>query len=67
MTDLAKLQASLRDDLHLPFQTQDSEQGSTTLTVQPDDKTVLGPAGSQLVYTFQGGKFVSLEILLAAG
>ncbi|WP_045688721.1 MULTISPECIES: hypothetical protein [Hymenobacter] len=67
MTDLEKLQALLRDDLQVPCQTQDGEPGITTLTVQPDDKLVLGPAGSQLVYSFQEGKFVSLEILLAAG
>jgi hypothetical protein len=67
MNDLAKLQAFLRDDLHLPYQVQASEEGNTTLTVQPDDQIVLGPAGSQLVYTFQNEKFVSLEILLAAG
>jgi hypothetical protein len=67
MTDLAKLQAFLRDDLHLHYQLQDAEQDITSVTVQPDDQVVLGPAGSQLVYTFQNEKFVSLEILLAAG
>jgi hypothetical protein len=67
MTDLAKLQNSLRDDLRIPYQVQASEDGITTLTVQPDDQLVLGPAGSQLVHTFQNEKFVSLEILLAAG
>lgn len=67
MTDLAKLQAFLRDDLSITYQVQDAEQGVTSLTVQPDDRVVLGPAGSQLVYTFQDEKFISLEILLAAG
>ena len=67
MTDLAKLQAFLRDDLSINYQVQEAEQGITSLTVQPDDQVVLGPAGSQLVYTFQDEKFVSLEILLAAG
>jgi hypothetical protein len=66
MTDLAKLQALSRD-IRIQHQTQGTEQGSATLTVQPDEQTVLGPAGSQLVYTFQDGKFVSLEILVAAG
>jgi hypothetical protein len=67
MTDLAKLQAFLQDDLRINYQVQDAEQDITSVTVQPDDQTVLGPAGSQLVYTFQNGKFVSMEILLAAG
>jgi hypothetical protein len=67
MTDLAKLQAFLRDDLSINYQVQEAEQDITSLTVQPDDRVVLGPAGSQLVYTFQDEKFVSLEILLAAG
>ena len=67
MTDLAKLQALLSHDLRIQYQTQGSEQGNGTLTVQPDEQTVLGPAGSQLVYTFQNRRFVSLEILIAAG
>lgn len=67
MSDLANLQALLGQTLHIQYQTQGSEQGNATLTVQPDEQTVLGPAGSQLVYSFQDGRFVSLEILLAAG
>lgn len=67
MTDLANLQALLRHRLHLEYQSQGTEEGNATLTVPPDDQRVLGPAGSQLVLTFQDGQFVSLEILLAAG
>jgi hypothetical protein len=67
MTDLAKLQTLLSSDLHIKHQTQGSEQGPATLTVQPDEERVLGPAGSQLVYTFENGQFVSVEILVAAG
>ena len=67
MTDLAKLQALLDTDLHIKYQTQNAEQGTATLTVQPDEQRVLGPAGSQLVYSFENGQFVSVEILVAAG
>jgi len=66
MKDLATLQALL-NQVHIPYQTQKAEQGATTLVVQPDEQAVLGPKGSQLVYTFQDDQFVSLEILLAAG
>jgi hypothetical protein len=66
MTDLAKLQA-LYADLGLPYQTQGTEQGAAVLTVAPDEHRVLGLAGSQLVYTFEKGKFSNLEILVAAG
>lgn len=66
MTDLASLQALLGRRLRLRCQVQGTEQGSATLTVPPDGQAVLGPAGSQLVYTFQDGQFVSLEIMLAA-
>lgn len=66
MTDLKKLQVLL-DDLHVPYQLlQPEEPGTTTLSVQPDNHLVLGPAGSQLVYTFQQEQLVSLEILVAA-
>jgi hypothetical protein len=67
MTDLAKLTVLLDHDLRLRHQVQGTEHGSATLTVQPDAQTVLGPAGSQLVYTFQNGQFVNLEIMVAAG
>ncbi|UOR05984.1 hypothetical protein MUN82_02505 [Hymenobacter aerilatus] len=67
MSDLANLQAMLGQTLHIHYQLQGSEQGNATLTVQPDEQTVLGPTGSQLVYSFQDGRFLSLEILLAAG
>lgn len=67
MTDFAKLQALLTTDFQVPYQTQGEQQGSATLTVQPDEQRVLGPAGAQLVYTFEDGKFVSMEILIAAG
>jgi hypothetical protein len=67
MTDLIKLQNLLERDLHLQPQVQGTDQGRATLTVPPDGQAVLGPAGSQLVYTFQDGRFISLEIMLAAG
>jgi len=67
MTDLAKLQEFLAHNLRIRCQVQDAEPGSATLTVQPDGQAVLGPAGSQLVYTFQDGQFVSLEIMVATG
>ena len=67
MTDLAKIQDFLGQDFRIEHQTQGAEQGAATVTVQPDEQVVLGPAGSQLVYTFQDGKFVSLEIMVAAG
>jgi hypothetical protein len=67
MTDLANLQALLSRDFRLRCQVQGTTQGSATLTVQPDEQTVLGPAGSQLVYTFEDGRFINLEIMLAAG
>lgn len=67
MSDLANLQTLLGQTLRIQYQIQGSEHGNATLTVQPDEQTVLGPAGSQLVYSFQDGRFVSLEILLAAG
>ncbi|WP_219157335.1 hypothetical protein [Hymenobacter profundi] len=57
----------LGQTLRIQYQLQGSEQGNATLTVQPDDQLVVGPAGSQLVYSFQDGRFVSLEILVAAG
>ena len=66
MTDLEQLQALLHTT-GLAYQMQAAEQGSATLTVRPDGQAVLGPAGSQLVYTFQDGHFVNLEILVAAG
>lgn len=46
---------------------QGTEQGSATLTIAPDEQRVLGPAGSQLVYTFQNGQLLSLEVMVAAG
>jgi hypothetical protein len=67
MTDLVHLKTLLDRDLRMRCQVQGTAQGSATLTVQPDDERVLGPAGSQLVYTFQDGQFVNLEIMLAAG
>jgi hypothetical protein len=67
MTDLAKLTTLLTHGLPLRPQAQGTEQGSATLTVQPDGQAVLGPVGSQLVYTFQDGQFVSLEIMVATG
>ncbi|QIX62849.1 hypothetical protein FY528_08060 [Hymenobacter lutimineralis] len=67
MSDLTKTQALLAQTFGVPVQLQGSEQGVATLTVQPDDQKVLGPAGSQLVYQFEQGRFVSLEILVAAG
>ncbi|MBW3127819.1 hypothetical protein F1C16_09540 [Hymenobacter sp. NBH84] len=67
MSDLANLQTLLGQTLRIQYQLQGSEQGNATLTVQPDDQLVVGPAGSQLVYSFQDGRFVSLEILVAAG
>jgi len=67
MTDLAKLTMFCAHDLRLRPQVQGTEQGSATLTVQPDGQVVLGPAGSQLVYTFQDGHLVSLEIMVATG
>ncbi|MBO3270402.1 hypothetical protein [Hymenobacter defluvii] len=67
MSDLANLQTLLGQTLRIQYQLQGSEQGNATLTVQPDDQIVVGPAGSQLVYSFQDGRFVSLEILVAAG
>lgn len=67
MTDLAKLQTLLERDLRLRCQVQGPAQGRATLTVPPDGQAVLGPAGSQLVYTFENGRFTSLEIMLAAG
>ena len=67
MTDLAKLQELLAHNFRIRCQVQGAEQGSATLTVQPDGQAVLGPAGSQLVYTFQDGQFVSLEIMVATG
>jgi len=66
MSDLTTLQ-TLSTDLQLPCQTQGAEQGAATLTIQPDEKRVLGPAGTQLVYTFENGKLLTLEILVAAG
>jgi hypothetical protein len=67
MADLAKPKALLAHDLRSGCQVQGAEQGSATLTVQPNGQTVLGPAGSQPVYTFQEGRFVSLEIMVATG
>ncbi len=67
MTDFTKLQALLATNFQVPFQTQGEEQGSATLTLQPDGQRMLGPAGAQLVYTFEDGQFVSMEILVAAG
>lgn len=67
MTDFTNLQALLATNFQVPFQTQGEEQGSATLTLQPDEQRILGPAGAQLVYTFENGRFVSVEILLAAG
>ena len=66
MSDLTTLQ-TLRTELRLPFQTQGTEQGTATLTIQPDEKRVLGPAGTQLVYTFENGQSLTLKILVAAG
>jgi len=66
MNDLTTLQ-TLYTDLRLPYQLQGTEHGSATLTLAPDEHRVLGPAGSQLVYTFENGKLSSLEILVAAG
>jgi hypothetical protein len=67
MSDLAKLQALLGQELRLGFELQGTEQGPATLAVYPNGQQVLGPAGSQVVYTFQNGQFVSLEIMVAAG
>lgn len=67
MTDLAQLQTLLAHTIGPAYQMQEAEQGSTTLTVRPDGQAVLGPAGSQLVYTFQDGHFMNMEILVAAG
>ncbi|UOQ69834.1 hypothetical protein [Hymenobacter volaticus] len=67
MTDLASLQALLASPLQINYQVQGNEQGAATLTIEPDEQRVLGPAGSQVVYTFEKGKFVSMEILVAAG
>lgn len=66
MNDFANVQASLTD-LQIPYQIQGAEQGAATLTVEPDEQRVLGPAGSQVVYTFEDGKLVSMELLVAAG
>ena len=66
MSELTTLQ-TLNTALHLPFQTQGTEQGAATVTIQPDEKRVLGPAGTQLVYTFENGELLTLEILAAAG
>lgn len=66
MNDFASLQASLTA-LQINFQIQGAEQGAATLTVEPDEQRVLGPAGSQVVYTFENGKLASMEILVAAG
>jgi hypothetical protein len=66
MTDLANLETLLTRGFRLRCQVQGTEQGSATLTVPLDGQVVLGPAGSQLVYTFQDGHFVSLESVLAA-
>ena len=65
MSDFAKLQALLHD-LHIAYQLQNDEADSATLTVCPDGQAVLGPAGSQVVYTFQNNKLLSMEILMAA-
>lgn len=67
MSDLTQTHTLLAQTLGLPVQLQGSEQGAATLTVQPDEQKALGPAGSQLVYQFEQGRFVSLEILVAAG
>ena len=67
MTDLAKRQTPLGQEFRIRSETQGLDEGDATLTVQPDEQTVLGPAGSQLVFTFQNGRFVSLEILVATG
>lgn len=67
MTDLASLQALLASTLQINYQVQGEEQGAATLTIEPDEQRVLGPAGSQVVYTFENGKLVSMEILVAAG
>ena len=67
MSDFAHLQAFLQQQLRIAFDTQGTEQGPATLIVAPDAQRVLGPAGSQLVYTFQDGQLVSLELLVAAG
>jgi hypothetical protein len=67
MSDLTKLQALLGQELRLACEVQGAEQGPATLTLSPDGQRVLGPAGSQLVYTFQEGQLVSLEIMVAAG
>ena len=66
MSDLANLQ-TLSAAWQLPSQTQGTEQGTATLIIQPDEKRVLGPAGPQLVYTFENGQLITLEILVAAG
>ncbi|MDF7815678.1 hypothetical protein [Hymenobacter sp. YC55] len=67
MTDFASLQALLSSTLQLNYQIQGNEQGAATLTVEPDGQRVLGPAGSQVVYTFEKGQLTSMEILVAAG
>lgn len=66
MSDLTTLQ-TVGTALCLPFQTQGTDQGAATLTIQPDEQRVLGPAGTQLVYTFENGQLLTLEILVAAG
>jgi hypothetical protein len=66
MSDFANLQ-TLSAAWQLPAQTQGTDQGTATLIIQPDDKRVLGPAGTQLVYTFENGRLLTLEILVAAG
>jgi len=66
MSDFATLQ-TLSASWQLPCQTLGTEQGMATLIIQPDDKRVLGPAGTQLVYTFENGQLLTLEILVAAG
>lgn len=67
MTDLASLQALLASTLQITYQVQGEEQGAATLTIEPDEQRVLGPAGSQVVYTFENGKLLSMEILVATG
>jgi hypothetical protein len=66
MNDFTTVQ-TLYTGLRLPYQLQGTEQGSATLTVVPDEQRVLGPAGAQLVYAFENGTLVSLEILVVAG
>ena len=54
MSDFATLQ-TLSAAWQLPAQTQGTDQETATLIIQPDDNRVLGPAGTQLVYTFENG------------